>query len=46
VRLTFGDVEPCSKGGTRICTMLVGAEVTTVELGVVLDATVSGEKAI
>jgi hypothetical protein len=42
----FGDVEPCSKDGTRTCTMLVGAEVTTVELGVVLDATVSGEKAI
>jgi hypothetical protein len=42
----FGDVAPCRKGGTGICTMLVGTEVTTVELGVVLDATVSGKKAI
>jgi hypothetical protein len=42
----FGDVAPCSKGGTGICTMLAGTEVTTVKLGVVLDAAVSGEKAI
>jgi hypothetical protein len=42
----FCDVAPGTKSGTAICTMLVGTEVTTVELEVVLDARVSGEKAI
>ena len=43
---SFGDVEPGTNSSTAICTMLVGTEVMTMELEVVLDATVSGEKAI
>ena len=42
----FGDVAPCAKGGIASRTMLVGTEVMTAELEVVVDPTVGGEKAL
>ena len=42
----FGDVTPCAKGGIASRTMLVGTEVMTAELEMVVDSTVGGEKAL
>ena len=45
-RRNFGDLTPRAKGGIASRTMLVGTEVMTAELEVVVDPAVGGEKAL
>jgi hypothetical protein len=45
-RGNLADIAPCAKGGIASCTMLVGTEVMTVELEMVVDPTVVGEKSL
>ncbi len=42
----LGDIAPCAKGGIARRTMLIGTEVMTAELEVVVDPAVTGEKAL
>ena len=45
-RRNFGDLAPRAKGSIASRTMLVGTEVMTAELEMVVDPTVGGEKAL
>jgi hypothetical protein len=45
-RRRTGDVTPCAKGGIASRTMLIGAEVVTTELEMVVDPAVGGEETL
>jgi hypothetical protein len=45
-RRSTGDVTPCAKGGIASRTMLIGAEVMTAELEMVVDPAVGGEETL
>jgi hypothetical protein len=45
-RRNFGNIVPCAEGGIASRAILVGIEVITAELEMVVDPTVGGEKAL
>ena len=45
-RRSTGDVTPCAKGGIASRPMVIGADVMTAELEMVVDPAVSGEEAL